>query len=173
MRCSDRRIFGRVSRRAGPVVVATLMLASAAGCGGAATHPRGAGGTFPIVVPHPRVVSHGLPSAAGQLKGNRIALLSASSVGFMTSATVSCAWWPRRLTVLSPSSIRIDMRVNGDVSSCGSGATAFPIAVTIDPRVVDVRHPVTVRLAYKVELPSGGGTRRWSKTATVPAFSGS
>jgi hypothetical protein len=73
------------------------------------------------------------------------------------------------LTVLRPSAIRIDMRVNGDVSACGSGAVGFPIAVKI-PRAVDVRQPVTVRLAYKVQLPGGGGTNRWNHTAVAPAI---
>lgn len=91
----------------------------------------------------------------------------------MTSGSSTCAWWPRRLTVLGPSSIRIDMRVNGVVSACTGGAVSFPIAVKIDPRVVDVRRPVTVRLSYEVRLPRGGGVERWNDTSVVPALKGS
>jgi hypothetical protein len=87
----------------------------------------------------------------------------------MTSGSVSCAWWPARLTVLRPSAIRIDMRVNGRVADCGSGAVGFPIAVRL-PRTVDVHQPVTVRLAYKVQLPDGGGTRRRDYTSVAPAI---
>jgi hypothetical protein len=145
-----------------------------AGCG--ATLHRGSvrkpSGKFPIVVSHPNVQSSGVPSAVRvRLRGNRAVLLSPSRVAFMTTGSVSCAWWPARLTVLRPSAIRIDMRVNGRVSMCGSGAVVFPIAVKIDPRVVDVRRPVTVRLAYKVRLPGNGGTRRWNHTSVAPALS--
>jgi len=98
-------------------------------------------------------------------------LLAPSSVAFMTTGSVSCAWWPARLTVLGPNAIRIDMRVNGRVSACGSGAVGFPIAVTIDPRTVDSHGPVTVRLAYKVHLPGSGGTRQWNYTSAAPPVS--
>jgi hypothetical protein len=87
----------------------------------------------------------------------------------MTSGSVTCAWWPARLTALSSSAIQIDMRVNGRVSTCGSGAVTFPIAVKVDPRTVDIHRPVTVRLAYQVRLPGGGGTKRWSYTSVAPA----
>ena len=67
-----------------------------------------------------------------RLRGHGAVLLSPSRVAFMTTGSVNCAWWPKRLTVLGPSAIRIDMRVNGRVSTCGSGAVSFPIAVKID-----------------------------------------
>jgi hypothetical protein len=59
------------------------------------------------------------------------------------------------------------MRVNGEVSACGSGAVRFPIAVTI-PRAVDAHHPLTVQRAYKVRL--AGRTREWSRTSVAPAL---
>ena len=95
-------------------------------------------------------------------------LLSPSRVVFMTTGSVSCAWWPKRLTVLGPSAIRIDMRVNGRVSACGAGAVGFPIAVKIDPRIVDIHRPLTVRLAYKVRR--GGSTTQWNHTSVAPAI---
>jgi hypothetical protein len=63
------------------------------------------------------------------------------------------------------------MRVNGRVSTCGSGAAVFPIAVKIDPHAVDASRPVTVQLAYKVHLPGGGVTRQWNHTSVAPAIS--
>jgi hypothetical protein len=138
-----------------------LTVVLAVGCGA---------GKFPIVIAHPSVRSNGIPSAVlPRLRGNRAVLISPSSVAFMTSGSVSCAWWPAQLTVLGPSAIQIDMRVNGRVSACGSGAVGFPIAVKIDPRTVDVHRPVSVRLAYQVHLPGGGGTKQWSYTSVAPA----
>ena len=145
----------------------------AAGCG-ATSHPRSTtkpAGKHPVVVSHPTVQVSGIPrGVVPRLRGGRAALLAPSSVAFMTTGTVSCAWWPARLTVLGPSAIRIDMRVNGRVSACGSGGAAFPIAVKL-PRPVDVHQPVTVRLAYKVRLPGGGGVKRWNHTSVAPAVS--
>jgi hypothetical protein len=137
------------------------------GCG-ASHHSRAKGpaGKAPIVIAHPVVRSTGIPSAEfAKLKGNRAMLLPPSWVAFMTTGSVTCAWWPARLTIFGRSEIRIDMRVNGRVSTCGAGAVGFPIAVNVDPRMVDIHRPLTVRLAYKV------GTRRWSHTAVAPAIS--
>ncbi len=149
----------------------TVLVAS--GCG-AASHPGTTTAPAPkhlVVVSHPAVQTSGIPRAAlPRMRGYRAVLLAPSSVAFMTTGTVSCAWWPARLTALGPSAIRIDMRVNGLVSACGSGGVGFPIAVKL-PRAVDVHHPVTVRLAYKVHLPGGGGTKRWSHTSVAPALS--
>jgi hypothetical protein len=148
-------------------VTGALTLLVATGCG-SASHQRSGTGPVPkpVVVAHPDVRSIQLPSAKlRQLRGDGALLLSPSKVAVMTSGSVSCAWWPKRLTVLRPSSIRIDMRVNGDISRCGSGAVGFPIAVTIDPRIVDAHRPLTVRLAYKV------GDRQWSRAAVASGIS--
>jgi hypothetical protein len=150
------------------VVVGALTILVATGCG-ATTHLRTVtkpAGKFPIVVARPVVRSIEIPSVElEKLRRKGALLLSPSSVVFTTSGTVSCAWWPARLTVLGSSSIRIDMRVNGSVSRCGSGAVGFPIAVNVDPRMVDIHRPLAVRIAYKV------GTRRWSHTSVAPALS--
>jgi hypothetical protein len=148
-------------------VTGALTVLAATGCG-AASHQRSATGPAPkpIVVAHPDVRSIQLSRAKlRRLERKGAVLLSPSKVAFMTSGGVSCAWWPKRLTVLGPSAIRIDMRVNGDTSRCGSGAVGFPIAVTIDPRIVDAHRRLTVRLAYKV------GDREWSRAAVAPAIS--
>jgi hypothetical protein len=150
------------------------MVLVAAGCAGASPHRAvtESSGKFPIVVAHPRVQSIRLSRAdLRRLRGHGAILLSPSQVAFMTTGSVTCAWWPKRLTVLGASSIRIDMRVNGRVSACGSGAVGFPIGVEIDPRTVDVRRPITVQLAYKVQLPDGSGTSKWRHTSVAPAIS--
>jgi len=144
-----------------------LTVVVATGCG-AASHQRTATGPAPkpIVVAHPDVRSIQLPRAKlRQLQGDGALLLSPSQVAFMTTGGIRCAWWPKRFTVVGPSAIRIDMRVNGDVSRCGSGAVGFPIAVKISPRMIDIHRPLTVRLDYKV------GTTRWNRTAVASAIS--
>lgn len=152
-----------------PLIVAgALTLVVASGCGAAshrATVVKPAG-KFPIVVAHPKVQFTGDPR---ELRGHGAVLRPSSQVVFGTSGTVSCAWLPARLTVLGPSAVRIDMRVNGRVSTCGSGSAGFPIAVTI-PRMIDIHRPLSVRLAYKVRLPGGGGTQRWKRTVVAPAL---
>jgi hypothetical protein len=154
--------------------VGALTALVAAGCGGTSkqTTTTKPSGKFPsVVVSHPNVQSTGFPNdLRPRLRGNGAVFLSPSRVAFMTTGSISCVWWPTRLMVLRPSAIRIDMRVNGRVSACGSGAVGFPIAVKI-PRVVDVRQPVTVRLAYKVRLPGARGARRWNHTFVAPALS--
>ena len=142
-----------------------MTVAVAAGCGSASHH--GSAGKFPVVVAHPKVQTTGLPN----IQGNGAMLLASSQLAFTTTGSESCVWWPVRVTTLGPSSIRIDMRVNGRIPKCSSGAVLFPIAVKIDPRIVDVHQPLTVLLAYKVRLP-GAGTRQWQTTAVAPALSG-
>ena len=61
------------------------------------------------------------------------------------------------------------MRVNGRVTTCTGGAVPFPIAVKIDPQIVDVHRPLTVRLAFRVRLPSGH-INEWERTAVAPAL---
>lgn len=151
------------------LLAGALTVLVATGCG-SATHQRTATGPAPkpIVIADHDVQSIQLPRATlRQLQGDRALLLSPSKLAFMTTGGTSCVWWPKRLTVLGPSVIRIDMRVNGDTSRCGSGAVGFPIAVKIPvgPRMIDIHHPLTVRLAYEV------GTNRWSRTAVAPAIS--
>jgi hypothetical protein len=149
-----------------------LVVLLAAGCGGAA-QPRSSA-KFPVLVAHPKLQTTGIPNAdASQIRQNGALLLSRSQVAFMTSGTTSCVWLPTRMTVISPSSITIDMRVNGSIPRCSSGAVGFPIAVRIDPTIVDVTQPVTVTLAYEVFLPVPQGTKHWNRTVVAPPFSGS
>jgi hypothetical protein len=142
-------------------VAGALVILLAAGCGAAAQH-----GNFPVVVAHPTVQSSGLPNV--KLSADKAVLLAPARVEFLTTGSSSCVWWPARLTIVGPSSIRIDMRINGHVATCPAGASAFPIAVKI-PRIVDVHSPLTVQLAYKVSLP-GTGTKQWNTTAVAPAL---
>ena len=152
----------------GLVVAGALTLVVTSSCGGA-SHERSAvrpSGNFPIVVAHPSAQSITIPrTELRRLERDGALLLPPSRVAFITTGSVSCAWWPARLAVLGRSSIRIDMRVNGQVSRCGAGAVGFPIAVKIDPQVVDVHRPMAVRLAYKV------GRRQWHRAVVAPAIS--
>ncbi len=155
------------------IVVAFAVVATT-GCGatGRTTSPHRSvhkpAGKFPVVVKHLSVQSTGLTNV--EFRHSGALLLSPTRVAFMTSGSTSCAWWPTRLTVLGPNAIRIDMRINGVVATCTSGAVGFPIAVKIDPRIVDVHHPLTVRLAYKVNLGGASGSRQWTRTAVAPAI---
>jgi len=145
----------------------------AAGCGRASHHSGSGGphGKFPVVITHLVVATSGIPSAdLNRLRQNGAVLLSGPRVAFMDSGTASCAWWPKRVKVLGPTTIQIDMRINGLVSACGTGGVGFPITVKIDPRLVDVHRPVTVRVAYKVRLPGAGGVRHWTYRSVAPAL---
>jgi hypothetical protein len=136
------------------VVAGALTAFVAAGCGA---------GKPLSVVAHPTVRSIQLPRARlHQLLGHGALRLSPSQLAFMTTGSVSCAWWPKRLTVVDRSTIQIDMRVNGSVSRCGAGATGFPIAVKINPRIIDAHRSLSVRLDYEV------GANRWSRTVVAP-----
>jgi len=96
--------------------------------------------------------------------------LSPTQVVFMTTGSGSCPWWPKRLIVLSHTAIRIDMRIRNRGTACMADLVGFPIAVKIDPQIVDVQRPLTVRLAYKVHYCCDEGTRQWHRTAVAPAI---
>ena len=133
----------------------------ATGCGAAST-----AGNFPVVVAHPNVQTTDVPS----VEGDAALLLASSRVVFNTTGSSSCVWLPTRLTVLDSSSIRIDMRVNGQVEKCAGGSVPFPIAVKI-PRSVDAQHALTVRLEYRVHVPGEQTTRHWEHTVVAAALS--
>jgi hypothetical protein len=142
--------------------IALLFVAAAS----TASIATGCGAGEPLrVVAHPKVRPVQLSrTQLRELQGSGALRLAPSQVAFMTTGSVTCAWWPARLTVLNPTAIQIDMRVNGAVSRCGAGGVGFPIAVKIDPRIVDVHRPLSVLLAYKV------GDRQWNKTGVAPAI---
>lgn len=149
------------------VVVVAVVVVLATGCGTArkaAPHS----GRYPVVVTHLTVQGNGLPGV--RIGPTSAALLSRSQVAFTTTGSVSCAWWPVRLTVLGPSSILIAMRVNGRVASCTGGAVRFPIALRIDPRIVDVHRSLRIQLAYEVRLPGTRVPRRWNRLLVAPAL---
>jgi len=95
--------------------------------------------------------------------------VSPARVVFITSGSTRCVWLPTRLTVVRPTVIRVDMRVNGEPASCTTGLVAFPIAVNIDPNVVDIHRPVTVHLAFKADFGGTTGVRKFAKTYVAPA----
>ena len=126
-----------------------------------------------MVVAHPSVQTTGIPPAtARRLLATPVILLSPTRLLFKTTGSSSCVWWPTRMAVVGPSAIQIDMRVNGIVAKCSAGAVGFPIAVKIDPRVVNVHLPLTVRFAYKVRIP-GQGISHWAWAGVAPALPGS
>jgi hypothetical protein len=154
----------RACRLAG-IVFAVLVVAACGGTARPASHPL-------AVIAKPKVDTSGLPGAElSALRAHGAIFSSPTEVAFMTTGTTSCVWLPVRLVVLGSSSIRFDMRVNGDVERCSSGAVGFPIAVTIDPKLVDVHRSLTVLLAYKVTV--GGHTRTSHKRVTAPALGSS
>lgn len=137
---------------------------------GAPSRPRAAGSDvkLPLVVAHPTVQVRGLPNAkVRHLRGVR--LISATQVAFMTWGSSGCPWWPTRLTVLSPRTIRIDMRIRTGGGACPADLVVFPVAVKIDPRIVDIHRPLTVRLAYQANYCCGEGSKRWHRTFVAAA----
>ena len=147
-------------------IALTVFLVTGCGAGARKHGAESRPGRFPVVVAHPSVRTSGLQNV--KISHGGAVLLSASRLAFVTTGTVSCVWLPSRLTVLGPSSIRLDMRVDGDVASCGSGGAGFPIAVRIGGPV-DVHRPLTVRLDYRVRV--GERTQHFGRTVVAPALS--
>ena len=98
-----------------------------------------------------------------RLQQNGAVLLSPSHVAFMTTGSISCVWWPTRLTVLGPSAIRIDMRVNGRVSALWQRRRRFPDRR--EDRPADRRCPATGDPSARVQ---GAPARRQRRAAVEP-----
>ena len=79
--------------------------------------------------------------AAASGSGGR--LISPHATGLQTTGSTWCLWLPTRLTVLSRTAIRIDMR--SPHTRCLADYIGRPIAVTINPRIVNVHRPLIVR----------------------------
>jgi hypothetical protein len=96
-------------------------------------------------------------------------LISPTQLAFGTSGSSDCYWVPTRVTVVTRHRIRLDMRMRLDRGgACLANLVFFPIAVTIGPRLVDVHHPLTIRLAYATHF-RGEGTKRWHRILVAPA----
>jgi hypothetical protein len=123
-----------------------------------------------VVVAHPTVQVKNPPNAKlRHLTGRDGRLISPTQLAFMTTGSTGCLWLPTRLTVLSPTAIRIDMRIPRH-RFCLADYIGRPITVKINPRVVNVHRPLTVRLAYVAHYCCGEGSKRWHRTLVAPAI---
>jgi hypothetical protein len=126
---------------------------------------------LPLVIAHPTVEVKDPP--IGKLRhvtGRGGELISPTQLAFRTTGSSGCLWLPARLTILSPSAIRIDMRVPHR-RFCLADYISLPIAVTINPTIVNVHRPLTVRLTYKAHYCCGERSKishRTFKAAAIP-----
>ena len=120
---------------------------------------------LPSVVVHPTVQVKDLPTAKLRHLGSGGRLISPTQLAFMTTGSTWCLWLPTRLTVLSRTAIRIDMR--SPHTRCLADYIGRPIAVTINPRIVNVHRPLIVRLAYKANY-RGEPSKTWHRTFIAP-----
>lgn len=125
--------------------------------------------SLPLVIAHPTVEVKYRPSA--KLRGLGIGgkLISPTQLAFATMGSTGCLWLPTRLTVLSRTAIRIAMRFPFH-RACLADLIRLPIAVKINPRIVNVHHPLTVQLAYKANYCCGERSKRWHRTFIAPAI---
>lgn len=130
---------------------------------------QGATPTLPLVIAHPTVELSDLPNAKVRHLGAGGKLISPTQLAFMTTGSSNCLWLPTRLTVLSPTIIRIDMRVHKQ-RVCLADLVGRPVAVKINPRIVNVHRPLTVRLAYKANYCCGERSKRWHRTFIASAI---
>jgi hypothetical protein len=123
---------------------------------------HGATPTLPLVIARPTVQLKDLPNAKVRHLGAGGRLISSTLLAFMTTGSSNCLWLPTRLTVLSPTVIRIDMRVH-EQRVCLADLIGRPVAVKINPRIVNVHRPLTVRLAYKATYCCGKPSKIWHR----------
>ncbi len=128
--------------------------------------------SLPLVLPHPTVEVKYHPSTKLRHLGIGGTLVSPTQLAFMTMGSTGCLWLPTRLTVLSPTAIRIAMRFPFH-RACLADLIRLPIAVKINPRIVNVHRALTVQLAYKANYCCGERSRRWQRTFITPAISSS
>ena len=152
--------------------VALCAVLMATGCAGStrkASEPaKRSAPALPLVVAHPAVQVKYQPSdQLRHLSGTGGRLISATQLAFATTGSTGCLWLPTRLTVLSPTAIRLDMRFP-DHRVCLADLIRVPIAVKI-PGIVNVHRPLTVRLAYKANY-SGEPSQRWHRKFVAPAI---
>jgi hypothetical protein len=155
-------------------VCAMLMSTGCAGSTKARSQSSTPGSTvsLPLVIAHPTVEVKYRPSAKLRHLGIGGRLISPTQLAFMTMGSTGCLWLPTRLTVLSPTAIRIAMRFPFH-RACLDNLIRLPIAVKINPRIVNVHRPLTVRLAYKANYCCGERSRRSHRTFIAPAISSS
>jgi hypothetical protein len=133
-------------------------------------YQQGSAPRLPLVIPHPAVKIKDLPNATRRhLTGRGGRLISPTQLAFMTTGSSGCLWLPTRLTVLSPTAIRIDMRFPLH-RTCAADLIGLPIAVKINPRIVDVHRPLAVQLAYKANYCCGEPSKSWHRNFIAPAI---
>jgi hypothetical protein len=152
------RLFPLALIAVGAVLVATGCAGSARTGSTSTTSQRSAQGSvpsLPLVVAHPTVQLKGLPKAKVRHLGTGGKLISPTQLAFTTSGSTGCLWLPARLTVLSQTAIRIDMRFPHHRPCLANYLVGVPIAVKLNPLVVNVHRPLNVRLVYKATYCCG------------------
>jgi hypothetical protein len=97
----------------------------------------------PLVIGFGRKVVRGI----GVVQGARF--LSPTRLLILTFGSGSCPTLPDNLVVQSPHAIRIQLGPPEPPGQpCTSDLRGTPVVVAIDPKRVDVHHPVTLRLYY-------------------------
>jgi hypothetical protein len=133
-------------------VVAALgfVLAGCAGSGKHASTTTGMGSTSPWQVTNASLEVKSAPIGASLLKGARI--LSPTALGIVTSGSGGCPETPKKLIVQNRHMIRINLftDIPPHATACPADLTTHSFVITIDPKQIDVRHRLIVRLYYPV-----------------------
>jgi hypothetical protein len=138
-------------RRLALIAATTIALA---GCGGTQHRSNQAPPHHPVVVHSPVV------APAGHRLRHDVQFLSPTRLGIVTYGSSSCPSVPDELVVLTPHRIRIHLTTGswdgqklvahaptGDVCTTDYGPT--PMMLTIDPKLIDVHRPLTIRFFYQ------------------------
>jgi len=121
-----------------------------AGCAGSSKHSSATeiGSTSRHQSASAPLAVTGAPLGASLLKGARI--LSPTALGIVTAGSGGCPETPKKLIVQSRHVIRIDLftEIPAQATGCPADLTTHSFVVTIDPKQIDVRHRLTIRLYY-------------------------
>jgi hypothetical protein len=141
-------------RRLALIAAAGIVLA---GCGGSHKSSSTSPSSYPVVVRFPLVVTaHGLKPVGLR---NSAQFISRTRLGIVTLGSSSCPSVPDELVVQSRHRLRIHLTVgswmDGKIvahpppgGACTADYGTTPMAVAIDPKLIDVHSPLTVRFFY-------------------------
>jgi hypothetical protein len=122
-----------------------------AGCAGSSKHASptaGMGSTSPHQGTNASLEVRGAPIGASLLNGARI--LSPTALGIVTWGSGGCPETPKKLIVQNRHMIRINLfsDIPPQATACPADLTTHSFVVTVDPKQIDVRHRLTIRLYY-------------------------